>query len=408
LAVVLSVLVLVAAPFAVDPIRDAVTLGGVGEARLAPPTAYFALSPVSVALDTLTLLGVGQHIALLASAIVTYALVRARRARRRATTLGRETTLSLVFLLGIVVVYAVGALAPRPMAQLVVSDVTVLAVDFHSHTMYSHDGRAGWDPSDVRAWHRDAGFDVAYITDHRTFEGAERGIAANPREAGEETMLLQGIEAVDHGEHVIILSAGRRYRGLTTADLRDVDDQALALASFIPNAEPVVIETIPGKLANLVASPGSRTPGARAIELIDGAPRGLSQGRRERERIIRVADSLDLALVAGSDNHGWGRAAPGWTLMRVPGWRGMPSDSLALAIESIVRNGRRQSTLVVERRIAGGSTALTVALTSVLVPWRMLTTLSPDERIVWLVWIWAIVVIARVVRKYPPRPSRAA
>ena len=34
-------------------------------------------------------------------------------------------------------------------------------------------------------------------------------------------MLLQGLEAGYKGEHVNILSAGRRYRGLTNPDLRE-------------------------------------------------------------------------------------------------------------------------------------------------------------------------------------------
>ena len=100
------------------------------------------------------------------------------------------------------------------MASLTVSDETVLAADFHSHTNASHDARGGWTDDDVRDWHRDAGYDVAYITDHRSFAGAERGVASNPPEAGQGTMLLQGIEAMFHGEHVNVLNAGRRYNGL--------------------------------------------------------------------------------------------------------------------------------------------------------------------------------------------------
>jgi hypothetical protein len=46
---------------------------------------------------------------------------------------------------------------------------------------------------DVRDWHRDAGFDVAYITDHRS--GAERG-GVESAGRGQGTMILQGIEAV--------------------------------------------------------------------------------------------------------------------------------------------------------------------------------------------------------------------
>jgi predicted metal-dependent phosphoesterase TrpH len=409
-AIAVSLLVLVTSVFAVDPIRNAATHAPVTEARLAQPAAYLAVAPFANILDTLTLLTVGQHIAIALWAIGTFVGVRVLSARRRGVRLRREALASLGFLVGLFVVYAVGAMAPRPMAQLVVNDETVLSADFHAHTKYSHDGRAGWDESDVRAWHRGAGFDVAYVTDHRTFDGAERGIASNASQAGqsEGTVLLQGIEVVLRGQHVNILSAGRRYRGITTPDLRDVDEQGLVLASMIANNEPVVIQTIPDDLAKTLPAGEPGTAGVRAIELIDGSPRGLSQGRRERLRILRFADSLDLALVAGSDNHGWGRTAPGWTLLRIRGWRGMTTDSLAGAIETILRLGRNGSTLVVERRVADGITPISLLLAGIVIPWRMLTTLSTDERVVWLIWTWAIVLIARGLRMSRLRPSRAA
>src|SRR5262249_46095226 len=154
---------------------------------------------------------------------------------------------------------------------------------------------AGWDEDAVRAWYRGAGFDVAYITDHRTFEGAERGIAANPPLAGQGTMLLQGLEAFYKGEHVNVLSAGRRHKGLTPPNLVDIDEQAMILGSYIVNAAPVMIETVPGNLSKVPAPNDSGAPGVGAIEIVDGAPRGLSQTRRERARILHIADSLNLA-----------------------------------------------------------------------------------------------------------------
>ncbi len=60
------------------------------------------------------------------------------------------------------------------------------------------------------------GFDVAYITDHRTFEGAERGVAANPPRGGRGNDDPAGTRSVLQGEHVNILSAGRRYKGIVT------------------------------------------------------------------------------------------------------------------------------------------------------------------------------------------------
>lgn len=403
LAIGISFFVILTAAFVVAPVRDAATFEPVGEASLELSAGYLSIAPFSNVLDTLTLLTIGQHIAVLLWAIGIYIVVRIWRRRGGRTSIVRESVFAIVFLACIVAVYAVMALVPRPMAQLVASDPTVIIADFHSHTQYSHDGRAGWTEDKVREWHRSAGFDVAYITDHATFEGAERGVAANPGQAGEGTMLLQGLEAIYKGEHVNVLNAGRRYQGLTTPDLKSVDEQSLALASLIPATTPVVIETVPGNLAKVPASTGPGSPGVTAIEVVDGSPRGLTQGRRDHARIVHLADSLNLALVTGSDNHGYGRAAPGWTLLRIPDWRGMATDSLMRDIEQILRVGRRESTRTVERRIANGTNPVALVFAAPVVAWRMLTTLSPDERVMWLIWTWVIVIAARAIRGYRAR-----
>jgi hypothetical protein len=408
-AIVITLLVLIAAAFAEEAVRDAITLGPVPEAHLELSAGYLAIAPLSNILDTLTLLGARQHIVVLVTVIVIFAVVRAWRvalARRRGeaprNATGRalrELGLAGLLVAVILLVYAAAALLPRPMAALVAqpNDV-ILIVDFHAHTRYSHDGRPGWDPGDVRAWHRAAGFDAAYISDHRTVEGAELGIVDNPPVAGQGEMILQSLEVGWHGEHVNILGANRFYRGVTTSDLRDVDEQALTLASLLSGREPIVIHTLPGRLDSLPLAKGPQTAGVRAIEVIDGSPRGLDQTRIFRSRIVHLADSANLAMVAGSDNHGWGYAAPGWTLVIVPGWRGMKTDSLAASIDQSLRGGR-EATRVVERRIPGelnGGNALELTLTLPIVVWSMFTTLTVDERVIWLVWTWAFVLAWRL------------
>ena len=403
----MTLLVLVSSAFQVEAIRDAAMLVGVGEARLDVTAPYLAIAPVSAILDTLTLLTVAQHIVLVVWAIVLFAAWRVFRKRRTAVQPVREAAAAGIFLVGVVAIYAIAAMAPRPMARIALSDETVLAVDFHAHTKYSHDGRSGWSDDKVRSWMSGAGFDAVYVTDHRTFEGAERGISSNPGAAGEGTLILQGLEAGYKGEHVNILSAGRRYKGLTGADLRDVDEQSLNLAFLFPATSPVVIETLPGDFEK-VKDTTAKGVSAVAMEIIDGSPRGLAQGRRDRTRIVHLADSLNFALVTGTDNHGWGRAAPGWTLLRVPGWRGMTTDSLSRQIEDVIRIGRRSATRPVERIVAGGQNPVSLALAPILVPWRMLTTLSADERVMWIIWTWAIVFAIRAARRYRQRPSTTA
>jgi hypothetical protein len=120
---------------------------------------------------------------------------------------------------------------------------------------------------------------------------------------------------------------------------------------------------------------------------------------------VRLADSLNLTLVAGSNNHGWGRTAPGWTLFRIAGWRGASPDELAGAIEATIRQAGRRASRVVERRIAETEGAL-LALTVPLVTWRMLTTLSTDQRVMWLVWAWVLALLWWVLRRrFGPRSA---
>jgi len=282
------------------------------------------------------------------------------------------------------------------MAALQKDAPAIIAVDFHAHTKYSHDGRWNWEPEDVRRWHRKAGFDVAYISDHRTFEGAREGWANNPTQSGTETLLLPAIEAVWQGEHVNILDADRMYQGILDPALRDVDTEALKLASLVQGNEPVLIETIPGNLSKVVTAKGRGTAGVRAIELIDGAPRGLAQSRQQRARILDIADSANIALVAGSDNHGWGHAASAWTMLILPGWRAAPPEEVSRAISGMLRSGGRGATKVVERYVANTDAPVLVPFTVPMVAWGMLRTLSVDERVVWLAWIAALVLLARV------------
>jgi hypothetical protein len=400
LLILLTVLLAISSIIPADAIRNAVDFTAVADARLERSMAYWLLGPISSVFDALTLFSVPQIIGFTLWVFVVYGVSRAVRRRDKPSSAVHEFVYAVVGLVGLLIVYAAAIAMPRPMARLVTTRGGIISVDFHSHTKYSHDGRPGWSATKVRDWHTAAGYDVAYITDHATFDGVAEGIALDSGFVGQgnATTLLPGLEAFFHGEHVNVLNAGVRYLGLTTADYRQVDDQALSLASLINGAEPVLIETIPGNLNNVIPAAGPRTAGVRAIEIVDGSPRGMSQTYRDHDRILGLADSLNLALVAGSDNHGWGRAAPGWTLLKIPGvWRTYKPDSLANMIDEVIRVAGRRGTYVVERTTASRS-PIGVAFALPVVAWTVMRTLSSPERIAWLVWLWvpyAIVVLAR-------------
>jgi predicted metal-dependent phosphoesterase TrpH len=356
------------------------------DTRLVLPTAYVALSPALRLLDALTLLSLGQHVALWVSVLLLWALWwRARRVR---------ATGALVTLAGMtavaVVVYAAASLLPRPMARLVTGDADVVRVDFHAHTSASHDVPRWFDVAARRAWHHDAGYDVAYVADHRDWSAVRLALASNPARAGDGVVLLSALEGYVGHLHVVFL-------GLTPADSALVVRQHLYSAVLTSGRAPVTIATIPGPLFETIDAAARDTPPfVRAIEIVDGAPKGLWQGDRDADALRDRARALGMARVAGSNHHGWGRTAVAWNLVRLPGWRTLGPDTLAARIADVVRSGAAGDIRVVaRRRPSPGRSVLALGATLPVLVWQTLTTLQPTERIVWVAWIVALVLLAR-------------
>lgn len=390
LPIALSLIVILTAAGARRPIRDAGTLVDVSEAYLVKSAGYVALAPVSAVLDTVALISVRQHIAMLAGLLVLLALYRGlTHVVGRATWRSHILALALFFAT-FVASYAAAVVLPRPMAYLASQEPNIMRVDFHSHTSASRDARRGFGVEENREWHRRAGYDVAFITDHGTVAGAERGLANNTPSGLDEPVTLQSIEATWTGEHVSILAAQRTYTGLLTENLRDVDPQALRLASMVAAREPVVVWHHPRDLSRLPPAAGARTAGIRAIEIANGSPDSMDDVEPKRAQIVAFARRHNLALTTGTDNHGWGYTAPAWTLMRLPQWRGRGGDDLTLLIERVIRDLGFSGTLAVERVVEYPGNGVQLALTAVTVPLMMFRTLATDERIMWLVWIWAV------------------
>lgn len=381
------VLVLLAALLAKQPaLLDAETGATVTDAALYFPWTYIALAPLTSLLDTMTLLTARQHIAfgvtVLLGAILLMRPWRARLAAggaERSSRLLRAAGATLAgAALGVAIlagVYAAGTLLPRPMARLVVNGPDVVTVDFHSHTSASHDGRRGFTAEANRAWHRAAGFDVAYITDHGRTDAARQAAARNQPRAGDGTVILAGSEFVYRDAHVIGLGAD------TEAVLRD--RTALARSDW-----PVVIHTIPGRLANLATPDASYAGGTSAIEIADACPRGFEQATRDRWAILRLADSLDLAVVASSNDHGWSRSAAAWSLLRIPAWQYMSPATLDSAIrETILRRRRHAVRVVLRRPVPGAASIAGVAFTMPAVVWTTFATQSFPARVAAAFWI---------------------
>jgi hypothetical protein len=400
-AAVLS-LILIATTFAHAPLRDATTREAATGVRLVLPGVYVPFAPLFDVLDAIAGLSLHAHYALIGWVLV----IAVAWPRGVGIDVLRRLARAGVAVVGLAVLYGGCMLLPRPTAHIVATDRDLVVIDFHSHTRASHDGRQSFTVARNRAWHREGGFNVAYITDHESLDGAALGMATNPAHAGDGMVLLPGIELHDGSQHVNVLGAraeesdsysgGELHAGLLTSQTRRAGI-----------TRPLVLFTLPGSLKYLNASQI-----VDAVELSDGAPRGLDQGDRERQDVLTIADSLDLAVVAGSNNHGWAPSPIAWSVMRIPGWRAMTPATLQAAIQQTIRTRGRHAVMIVERRMPmpGSTRAAHLAQAPLATAFGSFSALTWAERLSWLSWIWAIQIGRLTVRDRlrRRRASRAA
>jgi hypothetical protein len=377
----------VTAAFSLPPVVDLAQPHSPAAASLKTPLLYDILAPVSNILDTLTLLSPVQYWATFAlCAVVFFAPGIARDLRRpRSFSLASTIISSLRFMGGTVAVIGIMLVVWRPMASLSLQDPDLIAVDFHSHTSASHDGRSDFDAERNREWHQSSGFNAAYVTDHRTFDGALSAAERNPSLAGAGTTLLPGVELRDADQHPILLGVDPVRMKITSPDWQEA-----AVEADGGPVPPILILTMPGNIDRVPIGEISGAIRLAGVEASDGAPRGMAQTERDRKEILALADKLHLALVAGSDNHGWGRAAPAWSVLRIPGWRGMTPGSLDIAIRATILARVPGATEIIARRTAASpSGKVETALSGVAVGLSMLRTMNLRDRASWILWSWA-------------------
>jgi len=384
-------LVFLSAAFAVDPLWDAVSAASVPYVSQTQPLAFLLAAPLFGAWDTLSLLTLSQHYAVLATLAALYVSARLRAPKGLRSGLGRarfEALRAGLWLLGLLGFYAVGLLVARPMVGIELSGPDLLSVDFHSHTNHSHDGRVSFTAARNRDWHERGGFDVAYVTDHATWQGFDDAVPDNPGRSGNGMVLLSGAEIRIHRQRTNILGDRTRYLFALDSAVVYMNADSVAADYRRGGRPPTLLFTMPGRLDLLVPFTDETPSGVVGVEVNDGSPRGLEQVKSERAEIIALADSLDLALIGAADLHGWGRTVASWSVMRIAGWRDMTPAQIGDAIEAELHERRRESVQVVERRVPyHGGSIVKLVLTVPWLVWEHLRMLSWAERLSWLMWV---------------------
>ncbi|HJQ53020.1 MAG TPA: hypothetical protein VJ825_04160 [Gemmatimonadaceae bacterium] len=388
-----STVLAVSSIFPLAPLIDLSNPDALPAGTLHFPIAYHLLAPASVTLDTLTLLAPSQYLGTLGLGAIACIVCVALRSSSRGGRVSRRL-LTLVFRLvfGALGLAELALVARRPMASLTLPDPELLAVDFHSHTSASHDGRPSFGAEENREWHSSAGFAAAYVTDHRTLEGAASGANGNPGLAGRGTTLLPGVELRDGDEHPILIGIDPMRTRITS------DDWQPALIGRDNDPTPaVLLLSLPGDLLRVPPEMIGGRVRVAGIELSDGSPRGIAQAGRDREMIRTFATRSRVATVSGSDNHGWGRTAPAWSVMRIPGWKTMTPTELDVAIRrTLIAEGSRAVQVVARRSAPIPETTAGVVISGFAVGVVLLRTMSVADRISCCLWCWTLCALLRL------------
>jgi hypothetical protein len=381
---------------AAPPLSD--PLGGPipADLRLFAPPSYLVLSPIYALWDGVAMLSMSRLRGFLIGLALLFAAYRVLRLiRRRRFSLRDEGRALVGALVAVVAFVAGGLISHRPMVRLAGTEPKVAVVDFHSHTNASHDVRGTamgrFDTRKNLAWHRRAGFDAVFVTDHNTTAGLVP--------TDEPVALCRGREVSAWRAHIVLLGGEldsvrgpyrRDWAGLLGL-LADADTVygALSVAS-IPEYE----RNHWGRLDSLADA------GLDGFEIVNASPKANDLTRARRASVIDLARRTGKFVVGVSDHHGWGATSMVWSLVNVLRWRQRP-ERLCAGIMDALRLGFPAVT-VVERHRLRPDDWWPGWLTPIGVVWETWRSMGWAVTGAWLMWIWALWVVGRT--RYLPSP----
>jgi hypothetical protein len=382
----LTAILLAARVFAAPPLSDPVGAPVPPGVHLEAPALYLILGPLFSIWDGASMLSMTRLHGFLLGTVILYLawrLARLSRARNRPFRPLRELGLLGASLLGFALFLALGILWHRPMLGLAGAGPDQAVVDFHSHTKVSHDVRgtlmSGFDTRANLAWHRRAGFDAVFVTDHNTI--------APPIGVDQPPFRCPGIEVSAWRAHIVLLGDtlpvdrdpySRDWAGLTR--LLEVSDSAYHARSVA--SLPEYERNHWNRLDSLVAA------GLDGFEIVNASPKANELTRARRDSVVALARRTGRFVVGVSDHHGWGATSMVWNLAPVPGWRSHPDRACDRILERLGHGVG--SVQILERHRLRADSRWPALLTPLGVVWETWCGMTLPVTLSWLVWIWGL------------------
>jgi predicted metal-dependent phosphoesterase TrpH len=387
--VALTAGIVLARAFAVAPLSDPLGAPLPKGLHLALPWSYVLLAPLFTLWDGVSMLSMRRLEGFLIGMGLLYPVVRAALAlARRGTTPRRELIALVLTVLGLAGFIAGGLLWHRPMAALAGTAEDELVVDFHTHTRASHDvGGTLMDRYDAPAnlrWHRRAGFDAVFLTDHNIVTrapGSPAGVVACP-----------GIEVSAWRAHILLL--GDTAEVDRTRYNRDLDGLLDLLRASEDRYGALTVASTPeyqrnhwGRLDTLVAN------GLDGFEIVNASPKANELTRSQRDTVVALARRTGRFVIGVSDHHGWGATSMVWNVTSLPGWRAAPERVCAKVLDRL-REGFGTMRIVERHRLRPDDWRPRL-LTPLGVVWETWRSMGLAAAVSWAGWVWGVWALRR-------------
>jgi hypothetical protein len=369
--------------------------------HLAYPPLYLLFAPLFTLWDGVSMLAMSRLKGFLLGLLLLYVVWRGGRLlwRRIAWSdrpapeapLRRELVILAGAFSALLLFVVVGLLWHRPMAALAGAGANDVRFDVHSHTSVSHDVQGtlmrGFDTDADLRWHRRAGFDAVFVTDHNTVAGL--GPHSGP------PVLCPGIEVSAWKAHVVLLGDSvavdrTRYNGSLDALRRLLAESDSVYGALSVLSLPEYERNHWARLETLAAA------GADGFEIVNASPKANELSRARRDSVVALARRTNRFVVGASDSHGWGATSMVWNLMRVPGGS-QGADIVCTALLHGLRGGFGSSRIIERHRLRADS-AWPVLLTPAGVVWETWRAMGWTLTAAWLAWVWLLWAAAR--RRY--------
>jgi Predicted metal-dependent phosphoesterases (PHP family) len=286
---------------------------------------FYALSFYSVTLDRgFYLPAIISWFGWVMIAVFTYCGIKKR-------TIVQCVSRTLYAVMMLATLFVLVALVPLPGPKLI-KPADYIAVDFHSHTINSHDNLSL--PASNLRFHNYQGYDAFYITEHNHTKGFEKF----PQSA-QYKKVFPGVQmATKDGVSVLLLSdkkfEGEEYKDLTLDEIINKAHQNNMLVIM-----PHWWKWHKQSMEDLVKS------GIDGFEIYNCGYRNFKQS--EQNKMIETVKKDNLLAAGSTDWHGWGYMTDVWTVFKASSTANLTSQLAAKPEIKVILYREKQSSSIV-------------------------------------------------------------